>query len=226
MIVGTKRLHDLDTDFGTPEGPTVHPKWLSAFDTHTGKIIFHKSPWEDFKDFFERVTPQRDELWVTNGRINEIWQSAFDDVRRPYIMQRWPDNFAEIHPDDAKKRGIESGDYVEISNNDVLIQTGGFVGIEETDLAFSSLEKKGQIRIGKGRFRAVAIVTDAVRRGVVFTNFLWLGEPANAINNRVPDPMTNQYRYKIGKARVARIGESPYKRSLQTMTFLPRTIFF
>ena len=37
-----------------------------------------------------------DELWVTNGRINEIWQSGFDDVdRRPYITQRWPGQRAQ-----------------------------------------------------------------------------------------------------------------------------------
>lgn len=225
-IVGTKRLHDLETDFGTPEGPTVHPKWLTAFATHTGKTIFHKSPWETFSDFFERISPKDDELWVTNGRVNELWQSAFDDSRRPYIMQRWPDNFLEIHPENAKARGIESGDYVEVESRDVLIQTGGFVGVAEEDLSYRGLEKHGLIRKGKGRFQAVAMVTDAVRPGVTFTNFLWPGEPANAINHRVPDPITNQYRYKLATATVRRVGESPYKRSLEAMTFLPRTIMW
>ncbi len=223
-IVGTKRLHDLETDFGTPEGPTVHPDWLTAFGSHTGKAIFHKSPWEDFSDFFERVSPKGTELWVTNGRVNELWQSSFDDARRPYIMQRWPDNFAEIHPEDARARGIESGDYVEVVNDDVLIQTGGLLGVQDDEFAFKNLEKQGAIRRGRGRFQAVAIVTDAVRPGVVFTNFLWPGEPANAIINRVPDPLTNQYRYKVGKARLRKAGESPYKKSLAQMTFLPRTI--
>lgn len=223
-IVGTKRLHDPETDFGTPEGPTNHFKWLTAFDSHPGKAIFHKSPWEDFSDFFDRVQPKGEELWVINGRINEIWQSAFDDQRRPYILQRWPDNFLEIHTEDAKRRSIESGDYVEIASDDVLVQTGGFVGVEDADLSFKDLDKKGLIRVGKGKFRAVAIVTDAVRPGVAFTNFLWLSEPANSIAPRVPDPITNQYRYKLGKAKVRKAGESPYKKSLEEMSFLPRTI--
>lgn len=225
-LVGTKRLHDIETDFGTPEGPTVHPKWLTAFAAHTGKVIFHKSPWESFSDFYERILPKSDELWVTNGRVNELWQSSFDDARRPYIMQRWPDNFLEIHSLDAHARGIESGDHVEVTSDDVLVQVGGFVGVAEEDLTYTGLEKKGLIRKGKGSFKAVAIVTDGVRPGVAFTNFLWPAEPGNAINHRVPDPITNQYRYKLAKAKVRKLGESPYKRSLETMTFLPRTIMW
>lgn len=71
---------------------------------------------------------------------------------------------------------------------------------------------------------AVAIVTDAVRRGVLFTNFLWLGSPANSLVPRAPDPLTNRYRFKLGKAKFERVGESPYKRSFEAMTFKPRTV--
>lgn len=86
VLVGTKRLHDPEHDFGEPEGPTVHGKWLTAFNTHTGKAILHKSPWEDFADFYERIRPRGDELWVTSGRVNEIWQSSFDDDRRKSMV--------------------------------------------------------------------------------------------------------------------------------------------
>ncbi len=227
-IVGTKRLHDHDTDFGDPEGPTVHQKWLSAFKTQSGKALLNKTPWELFSDFYERIQPKGDELWVTNGRINEIWQSLFDDARKPYIMQRWPDNWLEIHPDDAKARGIESGDRVRVESGDVLIQTGGFVGVDGDDLSYTGLKKAGHIRIGKGAFEAVAMVTDAVRSGVVWTNFLYvgvdIGSTANSLVHRVPDPMTNRYRFKLAKGRVHKIGESPYKHSFEKMTFAPRTI--
>jgi hypothetical protein len=40
----------------------------------------------------------------------------------------------------------------------------------------------------------------------------------------VPDPVTNRYRFKLGKGRVTKIGESPYKRSFTTMSFAPRHI--
>lgn len=224
FVVGTQRLHDTETDFGTPEGPTTHPKWLRTFKTHSGKAILHKSPWDTFSDFYEMVKPQGDELWVTSGRINECWGSGFDDKRRPYILQRWPANFLEIHPEDAKKRGIESGDWVKISSDDVLVQTGGFVGRHPSDLDASSLERDGLIRRGSGSFKAVAMVTDAVKPGVTFTNALWPSEPANSVVPRVTDPITNQYRFKLGKGHIQKIGESPYKKSLFNMTFVPRTL--
>ncbi|MCH7590460.1 molybdopterin-dependent oxidoreductase, partial [PVC group bacterium] len=224
VLVGTKKLHDSTLDPGVPEGPTVHKKWLTKFNTHSGKAILHKSPWEIFSDFYERITPKGDELWVTSGRINEIWQSAYDDIRRPYIVERWPDNFIEIHPQDASARGIESGDFIEIVNNDVLIQTGGFVGVDEDDLSYTKLQEKGLIRIGKGSLKAVAMVTEAIRPGVVFSNFLHTHSTANSLVHRVPDPLTNRYRFKLGKGRIRKIGESPYKKSLQEMTFKPRTV--
>ncbi len=224
QLVGTKRLHDSTLELGTPEGPTIHAKWLTAFKTHSGKALLHKTPWDLFSDFFERITPTGDELWMTNGRINEIWQSAFDDKRRPYIMQRWPEQWVEIHPDDAKARGIESGDRVRIENDDVLIQTGGFVGVDGDDLSFTKLNERGLIRVGRGACEAVAVVTSAVRPGLLFTNFLDTGSPSNSLVHRVPDPMTNRYRFKLGKGRIRKIGESPYKHSFEKMTFASRNI--
>ncbi len=223
-LVGTKRLHDHDTDFGVPEGPTVHQKWLSAFKTHSGKALFNKTPWDFFSDFFERVKPREGEFWVTNGRINEIWQSAFDDRRRPYIMQRWPESWVEIHPEDAEHYGVKSGDRVRIVSDDVLIQTGGFVGVDGDELSYTKLEEAGLIEIGNGETEGVAIVTDAVRPGLLFTNFLETGSPSNSFVHRVPDPITNRYRFKLGKGRLERLGESEYKSSFEKMTFAPRTV--
>ena len=74
---------------------------------------------------------------------------------------------------------------------------------------------------------AVAIVTEAVRPGVVFANFLhprWSGAAANSMVHRVPDPITNRYRFKLGKGEVTRIGESPYKNPFTEMTFKSRVI--
>src|SRR3990170_3726365 len=222
--IGSERLHDSTLQLGEPEGVTVHPKWLTAFNSHTGKAVLLRSYWEDFQDFWEAAKPVGDELWVTNGRINELWQSGFDDFRRPYIMARWPYNFIEIHPDDARARGIESGDMVAIENDKVLVQTGAYLGVDERELTFTELRKAGHIKTVTGSFVSVAIVTDAVRRGVAFTNFIWPGSPANSVVPRVPDPVTNRYRFKLGKGRITKIGESAYKRSYMAMSFAPRPI--
>jgi len=223
-IIGTKRLHDHDTDFGTPEGPTLHMKWMTAFSSHSGKGLLHKTPWSEFSDFYERIQPKDDELWVTMGRINEIWQTNFDGLRSKYIRDRWPSQFLEIHPDDAAARGIESGDVVKITNDDVLIQTGGFIGVEEGSQSFTGLQKAGLIRIGTGSYKAIAIVTNAIRPGVVWSNTLDTKQPPNSVVHRVPDPITNRYRFKLGKGRVTKIGESPIKEDLTQMSFRPRDI--
>ena len=223
-IVGTKRLHDPEMDFGPPEGPTVQMKWMRAFNSHSGKGVLHKTPWEVFSDFYERITPREGEFWVTSGRVNEVWQSNFDDSRKPYIRNRWPDQWLEIHPDDAAALAVESGDRVRVENDDVLVQTGGFVAVDADDGSYTQLEKQGHIRIGSGAFEAIAVVTDAVRPGVLWTNALWPGSPANSVVHRVPDPITNRYRFKLGKGRVRKIGVSPYKNDFKTMSFASRSV--
>ncbi len=225
-MVGTQRLHDSTLTLSSPEGPTLHQKWLTHFKSHSGKALLIKSPWELFSDFYERVTPspERGEFWLTTGRINEVWQSAFDDIRKPYIKQRWPDTFVEIHPEDAVPLGIESGDLVRMWSDDILIQTGGWVRVKGRDLSFTRLDEQGLIRTGSGEAFAVAIVSSDVKPGVLFTNFLHPASPANSLVHRVPDPITNRYRFKLGKAQIEKIGESPYKSNLDEMTFKPRTV--
>ncbi len=116
---------------------------------------------------------------------------------------------------------------MKIESDDILIQTGGFNYVKGDEFLFSKLQEKGLIRTGRGEMSAVAIVTDAVRRGVLFANFLhprWPGAASNSLVHRVPDPITNRYRFKLGKGRISKIGESPFKRTFDEMTFKPRTI--
>jgi hypothetical protein len=90
-------------------------------------------------------------------------------------------------------------------NDDVLIQTGGFDLVDGDSLLYSKLEEPGHIRIGSGEITAVAMVTAAVLPGVIFANFAWPRFPksaANALVHRVPDPITNRYRFKLGKGRL------------------------
>ena len=95
---------------------------------------------------------------------------------------------------------------------------------KERELTFTELRKAGHIKTVTGSFVSVAIVTDAVRKGVAWTNFLWPESPANSIVPRVPDPVTNRYRFKLGKGRITKIGEGAYKRSYMAMSFAPRHV--
>jgi len=227
-IVETKRLHDYnrkDIPDSGPEDTTTHNKRLLAFNSHTGKLNMLKSPWKYGADFYAFMQPKGDELWVSNGRINEVWQSGFDDSeRRPYITQRWPVNFLEIHPDDAKARGIESGDWVTIESDRVPVQTETNLGVKDGDMWFDGLMKAGHIKIVSGAFSAVAIVTPAIKKGVTYTNFSDKNSPANSITPRVPDPISQNYRFKLSRGIVRKIGESQYKHSFAQMSFKRRDI--
>ena len=228
QLVGTQRLHDPTNDWGEIEGVDVQTKTLYAFGTHSGKALLLKSPWKypGWMQFYEAIKPRadRDEIWITNGRFNETWQSGFDDLRKPYLAQRWPDSGIVIHPDDAKAQGIESGDYVEVVNDTVYVQTGQPQGVLGNDQNFDDLLRAGHIRVTEGRFVAVAIVSDEMRPGVAMANFNFPSSPANAVVSAVPDPITNNYRYKLGRGALRRMGESPFKHSFTQMTLKPRSI--
>ena len=56
-LVGTERLHQ------------------DSFSTTSGKAIFPKGDWKNVEPFQNEFAPQGDELWVTNMRVNEHWQS-------------------------------------------------------------------------------------------------------------------------------------------------------
>ena len=227
-LVGTQRLHDPQNDWGDMESSEVQLRFLYSFNTHSGKAILLKSPWKfaGWHQFFEAVKPRtdKDEIWVTNGRINETWQSGFDDRRKPHLNQRWPDNFIIIHPNDAGKRGIESGDWVEIHNDTVYVQTGQPQGVLDADLTFNQLMKDGHIKTVEGRFKAVAIVSNEIKEGVAKSNFNTPKSMANSVVSAVPDPMTNNYRYKLGRGTLTKVGESEYKTDLTRMSLKPRHI--
>lgn len=225
-LVGTKRLHDTQRklpETGAPGG-NVFNKVLTHFKSQTGKMNIQKSPWSLFSDYWEWLKPKGDELWATSGRINERWQSGFDDRRRPYIVQRWPENWVEIHPDDAKARGIESGDYVMVYSDRVPGHKHTLKGVEGDDFQFSKLMEKGHIELTKAAITGVAMVTPAVKKGVLYMDFLHTAQPANALAGRVVDWISGNYNYKMGVGRVKKIGVSPYKDSFRTMSFKPRDV--
>ena len=55
-------------------------------------------------------------------------------------------------------------------------------------------------------------------------NFNFPGAPANSVCHAVPDPVTNNYRYKLGRGRLSKVGESPFKNSFTSMSLKPRPI--
>lgn len=233
-LKGMKRLHDTTltaeqaSELYGANGPgeaNMANKKLTHFNTQTGKVNLQKHPWSLFSDFWTWLKPKADELWFSNGRINEIWQSGFDDVeRRPYITQRWPENFVEIHPDDAKKRSIESGDYVMMYSDRVAAHKDTILGVQNDHFQFSELMKQGHIELSKAAVTAVAIVTPHIKKGMMYANMLDTRQPSNALAARVVDHISGNYNYKMGVAKVKKLGESQYKKEFRSMSFAPRNI--
>ncbi len=227
-LIGTKRLHDPANRWEEIEDVSADRRFLYAFDTPSGKALLLRTGWSfpGWSDFYEAVKPRKDknEIWVTNGRVNETWQSSFDDKRKDVLNARWPYPAIIMHPDDARPRGIESGDFVKVVNDAVYVQTGAPVGVEAKDLTFTELMKNGHIRPGRGEFTSVAIVSDEIRPGVAKAHFNNSLAKANAVCHAVPDPITGNYRYKLGRGTLIKVGESPYKKDLTQMSLKPRNI--
>jgi arsenite oxidase large subunit len=225
-LEGSKRLHD--TTRKLPEtGPTagnVFNKKLTHFNSQTGRCNIQKSPWSLFSDYWEWMKPKGDELWCTSGRTNERWQSGFDDRRRPYIVQRWPENYVEMHPDDAKARGVESGDMMMIYSDRVPSLKETILGVEGSDYSFAGQMKAGNVELTRAAVTAVAMVTRHIKKGIIYMDFLHTSQPANSLEGRVVDWISGNYNYKMGVAKVKKIGESPYKKTFRSMSFAPRDI--
>ena len=113
------------------------------------------------------------------------------------------------------------------------------LGIGGDDFRFSSLLNNGYIELTKAAVTAVAIVTPAIKKGVVYMDFLHTSQPANALAGRVVDwevlsqscPgrcfydwVSGNYNYKMGVARIRKIGVSPYKDTFRSMSFARRDI--
>jgi arsenite oxidase large subunit len=222
----TKRLHDVNRVLpeNGPAGGTVFNKKLTHFNTQTGKCNLQKAPWSLFSSYWEWLKPREGEIWMTSGRINERWQSGYDDRRRPYIVQRWPENWIELHPEDAAKFGVESGDYAMLFSDRIPVQKDTILGVKGDDFDFTSLLNNGHIELTRAAITAVVIVTPAVKKGVGYMDFLHTKQPANALTGRVVDWISGNYNYKMGVGRVRRMGESPYKRQFRSMSFARRDI--
>jgi arsenite oxidase large subunit len=226
-LKGTIRLHDTQRtlpDTGASKMNVIGKK-MTHFNSQSGKVNMMKSPWSLFSDFWAWLKPRGNELWVTNGRINEKWQSGFDDVeRRPYIKQRWPENFCEINPADAKKRGIKSGDKIMVYSKRVPAYKDTILGVKGDDYQFSSLLKNGHIELLKASVTGIAIVTPAIKKGVLYMDFLDKRQPSNSMQARVVDWISGNYNYKIGVGKIKRLGGSIYQKEQHSMSFKPRNI--
>ncbi len=170
--------------------PRVHED--NRFFTASGKARFIPAPLP-WPGYAAKVAAQRANFpfWVNNGRTNHIWQTLYHHQHVPFYAEHNPMPYLEVHPADAAKLGLSSGDLVELTND-------------------------------VGRVRAMAYVTDAVKRGHTFMLF---GQPRGAVGDLVSDhvdPATTIPYYKGVWAAIRRIGPQPEIQ--KTLSFLPQNV--
>jgi nitrate reductase NapA len=55
-------------------------------------------------------------FWLCTGRVLEHWHSGSMTMRVPQLRRAMPQAYVEVHPDDAKKMGVKSGDKVRLES--------------------------------------------------------------------------------------------------------------
>lgn len=90
--------------------------YTERFDTEDGLARFQPSP---YNGLLPLAQAQKDKyrFWVNNGRVNELWQSHYNDEHVAFRKRRWPMSLVEIGEEDANLLGISSGDVVELFND-------------------------------------------------------------------------------------------------------------
>ena len=56
------------------------------------------------------------DLWLCTGRVLEHWHTGTMTRRVPELYRAMPDAWIYMHPEDAKKRGLQRGDTVKVAS--------------------------------------------------------------------------------------------------------------
>ena len=83
-----------------------------SFDTDDGLGVIRGSLHQEPKETPDDEYP----LILTTARLEEHYNTGTMSTRSPTLLRRTPENFVDIHPNDAADRGIEDGDYVKVKS--------------------------------------------------------------------------------------------------------------
>jgi arsenite oxidase large subunit len=102
---------------------------------------FVNSDWNAIKDDFERNRAREGEFFICNGRVNELWNSMFTNIRNETVRQRYPDDLPgtilEIGEEDAAKLDVRNGDVLAVECRDIhLGGSGSLLGVASVQKDF------------------------------------------------------------------------------------------
>lgn len=156
----------------------------SSYNTVSKKAFFVRGDWRAAESNQERWKPRSDELWIVNRRTSTNWSAMIEDARNPYRTLLAGENILELHPEDAERIGVSTGDniFVETTRDE-----------NEATAAFEAV--------------AHILPSNGIRKGVAAVYFNYFGSVKYAANNVVPrdtDPNGMMYPFKLGRGRVSR----------------------
>jgi arsenite oxidase large subunit len=191
-----------------------------------GPYAFIRSDWNDIADAFKANCPRRQkhELAISNGRINELWNSLFTHIRNETVRSRYPDDMPgtilELSTADATSIGVKSGDIVDVVGEDIypVGNTASFKGV-------------------------VVVQPDVLRSGVAFAYFSYPASTArsprfpyrtfttdgyvNNITTGYVDPINPIAAVKFARGRIVPTGKQfPLHGPRGTLSDRPRHIAF
>ena len=132
-----------------------------------GKAVVWIRPYKPAEEIVDAEYP----YWLTTGRIIEHWHTSTMTKNVKELVQAI-EAMAEIHPRDAEKLGISTGDRVRLTS-----------------------------RRGSGVFRA-EVVDEKSRPGLVFVHMHDHNRMSNVLTIDAVDPVSKQPEFKICSIRI------------------------
>lgn len=98
-------------------------RYTYKFGTADGKFSWYGTDdWEGYPEqvarYLEGDRLQQYPFWMTSGRAQGVWQTMYHDRLIPEKTMQNPMPYIELHPSDAQKQGLKSGDLVQVYNEE------------------------------------------------------------------------------------------------------------
>ena len=123
------------------------------------------------------VPDEKFPFWLCTGRVLEHWHTGTMTMRVPPLRQAMPSAYVEMHPEDARERGIQNGERVALETRRGEMKLPVWIG-------------------GRGE----------PPKGSLFVPFFDEGKLVNFLTLEAHDPISKQPDYKKCAARVRKLG--------------------
>lgn len=118
------------------------------YNFYGGKAKFIPAKWLGFP---EKVAKQKNKyrFWINNGRSNQVWQTAYYEMRLEFFEKRLPMAYLELNPKDAKEFSLKTTDIVEVYNDYGSVRAMVYVteGVKPNHLFMVFGSPKGSVNV-------------------------------------------------------------------------------